>query len=228
MRCIALKYTFVLRGTDVKNLRKVFIFSLAALSLLLGGCSNSAKYMTVDMLPVEIRNPISLYLDLAENRYNDNDWRKENLSQLFHSNLNFIIGPRSFSAIQEKLPQLLSGDRIFTKVIIASVSHAQERVDHSAPKGEIQDAYFVKLTYTLIGVIDKNFLSLMDKPTKVSEYVVLAEDKPSGKYKIIDFYPNGDEYSFIGAEYVRKNAKSFILNTEIIDTFNRILKKGGI
>jgi hypothetical protein len=209
-------------------MRKISVLMLISsiyFVLLIMGCTEQKRSIAISSLPIEIRTPVSLYLELIKNHLVDEEWRKENIENIFHPNIDFLSGPRTYSTITEKLAEPIQGDRLFTKVEITNVIRGQERVDHSTPNNEKQDSFFVKLSYSVIGIIMNHYLKILDRPTLISEYIILGLDNSTKQYKIIDYFPYVDKYNFISAQYAKQNMNLFFSNNGVSEELGRLTKR---
>jgi hypothetical protein len=175
------------------------------------------------LTPAEIQTVVSIYIDFLADHYYDIKWKKQNMPTINHPNVNFILGPRKYSAVIETIEPKFAGGNIFTSTTIGNIVHANEHVDFSRPKNETQDAFFVRIDYEIVGVLKDNKISFLDKPAKLSEYLVLTTDKSDGKYKIIDKYPVLDENYFVGCNSVFANINSYNFDKTTIEKLDHFV-----
>ncbi len=131
---------------------------------------------------------VNVYLDGESHAY-EKEWINKNANMLYHPDANPLGATPRFDTLNEKM-EYYEGLNITSKSVIDSMRKSKEILDHSKVGKTYEDVYFVKVKHCVVAVVSGYGFITHKTPIDIYEYIVLAFDKISMDYKIIDIYPS--------------------------------------
>jgi hypothetical protein len=161
-----------------------------------------------------VKNTVIKYLDAVENHEYDKNWHSNYGLKLFHPDANPFGLPIKYSTITEDI-QSFSGLNVILDSSIQTIDKRLDRVDSIKPQTIREEAYFVKVRYSMIAFTKKGKLQILNEPIIAYEYIILAKDPHDSSYKVIDNFPDPR------AQFFKINY--FIENYDLIASVNENL-----
>jgi hypothetical protein len=182
--------------------------SLLTLSTLLfvAGCSSPPA------LDKRIDKIVSMYVDKVTNHAAERRWEGGSVDAIFHPDFNYLSLGTGYSGL-ESPSRVYEGTSLFIRTKIEEATEVQARVNLMKPPDTVEDAFFVKISYTLIAASEGDTLVMLPEPAQTFQYLVLSADPKDGSYKVIDFFPLSKS-DFIGAQYFLDNFDSLSVDGE--------------
>jgi hypothetical protein len=167
--------------------------------VLIQGCWAQKNVAIQDLPPA-----VGLFVELATNHFIDKQWRKANITSIFHPNDFGLTDLPRYKGIPEIEPIVYDGQALFLTSKVGQVMRDRAWVDVTKRNEELEDALFVRIDYSVIATMAKDGkIRILDQPVSVRQYIILAVDTDDGKQKVIGVYPRHEQ--FIGAKYFLEN-----------------------